>query len=250
MSTRNRSDDDFDREVRAHIEIETERLIDEGMAPDARARGSAPALRQRDRRPRTLLRGQAPAVGRSLSWQDLRCAARNMRRYPVSSLVAVLSLAAGIGATTVTLTVRDVIFRKPPPLYPAPRAALARSRSARRTSPIMPIGNAVPIALYDGWREADWPLDGGVRRRSAQQEIRTGDRTAAPPLRAITPELFDVLGVGASLGAAFSVARPRPPAVPRPSSSAIASGRNSSTSAPTRSAASSGSTTSRIPSSA
>jgi len=39
---------------------------------------------------------------------DVRCAARNMRRYPVASLVAILSLGAGIGATTVTLTVRDL----------------------------------------------------------------------------------------------------------------------------------------------
>jgi hypothetical protein len=31
MSTRKRSDEDFDREIRAHIEIETERLIEDGM---------------------------------------------------------------------------------------------------------------------------------------------------------------------------------------------------------------------------
>ena len=119
MSTRKRPDDDFDREIRAHIEIETERLIDEGMSPDA----ARVAARRRFGNV-TVARERFYEAGRLL-WldhlvQDLRCAARNMRRYPVASLVAVLSLAAGIGATTVTLTVRDVIFRKPPPLYQQP----------------------------------------------------------------------------------------------------------------------------------
>ncbi len=36
------------------------------------------------------------------------------------------------------------------------------------------------------------------------REIRTGDRTASVPLRAVTPELFGVLGVAPSLGASFS----------------------------------------------
>jgi putative ABC transport system permease protein len=43
-----------------------------------------------------------------------------MRRYPIAALVAILSLGFGIGATTVTLTVRDTIFRKAPPLYREP----------------------------------------------------------------------------------------------------------------------------------
>ena len=43
-----------------------------------------------------------------------------MRRYPIAAFVAILSLGFGIGATTITLTVRDVIFRKAPPLYREP----------------------------------------------------------------------------------------------------------------------------------
>ncbi len=201
MSTRKRSDDDFDREVRAHIEIETERLIDEGMAPDAarvaarRRFGNVTGARERFYEARRLL-----WVDHLL--QDLRCAARNMRRYPVSSLVAVLSLAAGIGATTVTLTIRDVIFRKPPPLYQHPEQ-LSKIQIGSPTSPIMPIGNAVPIALYQGWRETVGPSMAAYTSLGSQ-EIRTGDRTASAPLRAVTPELFDVIGVAPSLGASFS----------------------------------------------
>ena len=65
MSTRQRSDDDFDREIRAHIEIETERLIEEGMLASRGAGRGAPALRQRHLGPGALLRGEAPALARS-----------------------------------------------------------------------------------------------------------------------------------------------------------------------------------------
>ena len=201
MSTRKRPGDDFDREIRAHIEIETERLIDEGMAPDA----ARVAARRRFGNA-TVARERFYEAGRLL-WldhllQDLRCAARNMRRYPVSSLVAVLSLAAGIGATTVTLTVRDVIFRKPPPLYQHPEQ-LSRIQIGSPTSPIMPIGNLVPVALYDRWRDTIGPSLAGYASLSLG-EIRTGDRTGSVPLRAVTPELFGVIGVAPSLGASFS----------------------------------------------
>ena len=125
-----------------------------------------------------------------------------MRRYPVSSLVAVLSLAAGIGATTVTLTVRDVIFRKPPPLYQHPEQ-LSKIQIGSPASPIMPIGNGIPIALYHGWRETVGPSMAAYTSLGAR-EIRTGDRTASVPLRAVTPELFGVIGVAPSLGASFS----------------------------------------------
>ena len=201
MSTRQRSDDDFDREIRAHIEIETERLIEEGISPAAarvaarRRFGNVTSARERFYEARRLL------------WldhliQDLRCAARNMRRYPVASLVAVLSLAAGIGATTVTLTIRDVIFRKPPPSYQHPEQ-LSKIQVGSPASPIMPAGNPVPVALYERWRET-MGLSMAAFTSLGVREIRTGDRTANVSLRAVTPELFSILGVAPSTGASFS----------------------------------------------
>src|SRR5687767_12745191 len=99
MSTRKRSDDDFDREIRAHLELEADRLVHDGLAPDA-ARDAA----RRGFGNVTSVRERFYEAGRLL-WldrlgQDVRCAIRNMRRAPVAALVAIASLAAGIGATT------------------------------------------------------------------------------------------------------------------------------------------------------
>ncbi len=121
MSTQKRPDEDFTREIRAHIDIETSRLIEDGLPPDQaraaarRAFGNVTRAQERFYERRRLL------------WldhlrQDVRCAARSIRRYPVAALVAVTSLAGGIGATTVTLMVRDVLFRKAPRLYVDPSA--------------------------------------------------------------------------------------------------------------------------------
>ena len=130
-------------EIRAHIDIETERLIDDGMTPEA-ARIAA----HRRFGNVTVAQERFYEAGR-LVWldhivQDLRCAARNMRRYPVASLVAVLSLAAGIGATAVTLTVRDTIFRKPPATYQQPWQ-LSKIQVGSPEDPIRPLGNPVPV---------------------------------------------------------------------------------------------------------
>ena len=111
MSTRKGSgaDDDFEREIRAHLELETQALVQDGLNEDEarvaarRTFGNVTVVRERFYEARRLL-----SVDRLA--QDIRCAVRNLRRFPVTTAVAVASLAAGIGATTVTLMVRDVLF--------------------------------------------------------------------------------------------------------------------------------------------
>ena len=106
---------------------------------------------------------------------DVRCAARNMRRYPVASLVAIFSLAAGIGATTVTLTVRDIIFHRPPPTYQQPEQ-LSKIQVGSPENPLRPVGNPVPVALYQSWRETIGPSM-AAWMSLGEREVRAADRT-------------------------------------------------------------------------
>src|SRR5687767_11698293 len=119
MGWRRRSADDFSEELHAHIAHETDRLIAEGMSPSeaalaARRRfGNMTAATERfhESRRRQWL---------DELWQDFHSARRNLVRYPVVAVVAVLSLGAGIGATAASLTIRDAFFQNPPPLYQQP----------------------------------------------------------------------------------------------------------------------------------
>jgi hypothetical protein len=105
--------------------------------------------------------------------QDVRLGVRSLLRYPVSCAVAVMSLAGGIGATTATLTIRDVVFRRPPPLYRS-ASELSRVQVGSPDRPIRGMGSPVPGALYDTWRA------GGVNAVAAApqqvREVRVGDR--------------------------------------------------------------------------
>jgi predicted permease len=199
MSTRNRSAADFEREIRAHIEIETAKLVEEGWTPEAAASearrrfGNVAVAKER-----YYDTGRFVWLDRVL--QDVRCASRAVRRAPVVAFVAILSLAAGIGATTVTLTVRDIVFYNPPPLYRDPeRLSIIQISPADR--PIMPVGSPVPAPLYRIWQDALGRAIGASTSLGVR-DVRTHDRTDTALVRAVTPGMFALLGVDAELGRA------------------------------------------------
>lgn len=205
--TRRRTADDFTSEVQAHLDIETDRLIAEGLPPDeARAAahrrfGNATRVRERFyERSRFAWFDQVVV--------DARSALRSVARYPLAALVAIVSLAAGIGGATTMLLLRDALFRNPPPYYAAPE----RLSAVRVSTPDRPRG-AVPAPLYRHW------LDGGgvggalaaaAPARIADVQMR--DRSEPVAIRPATANLFDVLGVTPALGRNFPAAAADGPA--------------------------------------
>ena len=194
---------DFADEVDAHLALETERLIGEGMSADEARRaarrhfGSVTAAQERFYESRRIL------------WldhlrQDARGAARSVARYPVAALVAIVSLAFGIGATAATLTVRNVVFHRPPPAYANPEQ-LSKVQVAPADQPIRPVGSPVPGRLYALWRDAlgDAAVAAATPGRGTR-DVRTFDRTETVSVRAASPGFFTVLGVAPALGRAFA----------------------------------------------
>jgi hypothetical protein len=104
--------------------------------------------------------------------QDVRVAIRSIAKSPLTCLVAVVSLAGGIGATTATLTLRNAIFYNPPPLYAQP-SELSRveiSTPERRRA-------GVPGSLYETWIADDvWRGRMAAATAPRSGEIRFGDR--------------------------------------------------------------------------
>jgi putative ABC transport system permease protein len=155
--------------------------------------------------------------------QDLRAATRSMSRYPVACAVAVLSLAAGIGSTTATLSARNVLFLNPPPLYREP-AQLSRVTQATPDRPIGPI----PGPLYTIWAQpaaqpaspspsqpdpAAASLAFAATAPARPSTLRTADRLETVAVRPVTPDAFAVIGVPAALGQTFSTASMKADAV-------------------------------------
>ena len=198
MSTRKRSQDDFQREIRAHIELEAHGLVGEGLTPEAahaeaaRRFGNVTIARERfyERRRRLWL---------DHIRHDLRCAIRNLRRNPVAAIVAIVSLAAGIGATTATLTVRNAVFYNMPPLYQNP-SQLSRVYAGPLDRVLLPLDSPIPIGLYRLWRQTLGASVAAATVSHGVENVRVGDRTAPVTVRAAAPELFPLLGIRPTLG--------------------------------------------------
>ena len=158
------------------------------------------ALHHRSRRPAAVM--PPPAV--SASWSaglahDVRYAARLLRRQPRHSLIAIVTMALGLGATTVLFSVAYGVLMKPLPWPNGDRIVVIKE--TRGGTP--PRFGDLTNAAYLAWREDAATIE-QVAAWSQRLVTMTG---AGEPDRirvtAGTASLFSVLGVRPLLGTFF-----------------------------------------------
>jgi hypothetical protein len=132
------ADRDLDEELRTHLELRVEDNLARGLSPEA-ARAEAEARFGDVERVRTACRAIDREAARASRWAtlrddllaDVRYAVRTLNAARTFTLVAVLSLAFGIGANVAIFRLVDTLVLRPLPGIASP--VLSSSWPGRRS---------------------------------------------------------------------------------------------------------------------
>jgi predicted permease len=193
MFWRRRKDSDFTAEISAHMELEAERLKAEGMSQEE-AEFAA-------RREFGNVRHAEEQFHESSHWmllehlrRDVAYAFRVLARNPGFTLVAVVSLALGIGVNALIYSVVNAIVLRPLPVdHPNQLVFLENSRFRG--------GQSFPA--YRELRDHNQVFSGTVGYRAAQVELDFSSGATRSWGYLATGNYFDVLGVKPLLGRVF-----------------------------------------------
>lgn len=191
-------DREIDDELQTHLAMRTEDNVAAGMSPEAAARDA----RLRFGNP-TVARERVEHIDAALTldsiWRDIRYAIRGYINSPLFAIVAITTLALGIGANTAIFQLlNEVRLRSLPIAHP------------EELVDIRIIGGTHGLGINDGpyfrltrplWQQIERshePLSGVFAWRSGQQDMQTGlTANDVRPVRAlnVSGEFFNVLGV-------------------------------------------------------
>ena len=204
---------DVDEELAFHLAMREEKLRGSGMSPEA-ARAHALG-RFGDTH---IVRNELLTIDRQHArevrlmewleslWSDFQYALRTFRRMPTFTLVATVTLALGIGATTGMFTLVNGILLRPLP-YPESE----RLVRVLQSYPEMGLDswglNQMNIAMYRD-RSTDFSSFAAYRGGSVTVQGPTGPQRIS--ILRVTSELFRVLGVGPAIGRPFTAEEDSP----------------------------------------
>ncbi|HMB29211.1 MAG TPA: ABC transporter permease, partial [Blastocatellia bacterium] len=131
-------------------------------------------------------------------WQDLRYGARMLLKKPGFTLIAVVTLALGIGANTAVFTLIEGAFLSPFPIV-EPERVVALSLKTKSGEV-----NAFSYPYYKDFRDRNEVLSGVIAHYFAQFNLSYNGDNQYVHGYVVTGNYFDVLGVKPALGRAFT----------------------------------------------
>ena len=200
-----RLDEEFDEELREHLEMLQQRFIRRGMAPDEafyaarRQFGGVTRLTQEMRERRGL--PVVNAIGR-----DIRHAYRRLWRSKPFTLGASLTLALGIGATTVVFAVVHAVVLQPLPYQEPDRLMAVRSLDRRAT----PQPALLSYPNFFDFRDQNRVFDHLVSYRDASFTLTDSLPAIQVTGEIVSWDLFPAIGIHPELGRGFRPEEERP----------------------------------------
>lgn len=196
---------DFDEEVRQHLELKTQEMLQQGVPPAEAARRARIEFGNRAlAKEHTRQSFGFPSL--ESVWQDLRYAFRQLRKTPGFTAIAVVTLALGIGANVAIFSVVYAVLLKPLPFKHSDRLVVIMKRNPTRGWRRNPISPAEFLA----WRSQSHAFADMAAYTQTTCVLNSAGEAEEDHCEITTSNLFHLLGVAPVRGRTFSPEEDRP----------------------------------------
>jgi len=193
--------DDLDRELRAHLEFEADDQRDRGVGVEAAEYAARRALGNLTRIKEDV-RAVSPWSALQDFAHDVRYGLRMLRKHPGFAIVAALTLAIGVGATTTIFSVVDAVLLRPLPFAESDRLAmvwenvnLPAYKNAR---------NSPAPGNFRDWRQQNSTFVDLAAISSASWSLTGSGEPIRVTVETTTASLFTLLQIEPMLGRIFT----------------------------------------------
>lgn len=191
-------DRELDEEIQADFALEIQQRLEAGATPEE-AEFAARRHFGNVTRVKEVTRGMWRFNQLDSLVQDLKYALRGMRRAPLFTIAAILSLAFGIGANTAIFSLLDqVILQELPVKHPEQLVLVAMKGKQYGQTSWGPDRISYPV--YEAFRDRNQVFSGMFCRFPVAVDFAAGNHTERIDAELVSGSYFPVLGVGAALG--------------------------------------------------
>lgn len=207
LSDKEHVDSELSEEIRAHLDLLTEAKIRKGLKPEEARRAALVELGGVEQVKESVRKVRHGRLLEDL-WQDARYAVRSLRKHPGFTVIAVLTLALGIGANTAIFSVINAVLLRPLPYENPDRLVVLLETVSNR-----PIGVSYPN--FVDWRSQNTVFENiaAVRPRESFNLTGAGESERLQG-RLVSANFLSTLGVKPILGRDFVNEDDRPGAAP------------------------------------
>jgi predicted permease len=190
---------EFDRELRFHIEELTRENIASGMTPEEAHRQAMLEFGGKEQMTEELREVHKLPIIETLA-MNLRFAWRLICKSPVFSIVVIVTLALGIGANSAVFSAIDAVLLRPLPFPHSDRLMLLRQYNAREKSPQSFVA---PLRLED-WNRMNSTFEAMTGYFTEDDSEISGPLPEKMTHVFVAPRFLQVWGIAPALGRDFT----------------------------------------------
>jgi putative ABC transport system permease protein len=203
---KNRIEQEMDDEMRFHLLMRTRENIERGMRPDEAEREARRRFGNVGRI-KDLARDITGGGFMEMLLQDLRYGARMLLKQPGFTVVAVITLALGIGANTAIFSVVNAVLLRPLPFAEPERLVMVWLKGSAEKG-----GDRISLPVADllDWRAQNRSFEGVSAFQPISYNYIGGESPERVRAAGVTANFFTTLGAQPALGRTFQSDEERP----------------------------------------